>query len=83
MTPGTPIGLIVRYSCLCGLDRVSVAVPFREPGEDIKKWMEMVTLALQHDHAKRKPVCTARSLKEVMIPINKDANMRVGEEIKP
>lgn len=69
--------IIVRFTCaLCDLRDVEVAVPVREPEEDIRHWVE-TTLgnALQAEHNRRRPFCPSRRAKDVKIPIDGRPNI--------
>lgn len=62
----------------CGLHRVIAEVPARETATmDVVVWTEQVLgAAVGADHAARSPHCTARTMSEVMIPI--DGAQHVG-----
>lgn len=63
------MGLDVKYSCvLCGITLQSVDVRYRDVGEDIAVWMDVLAKVLSEDHRARSPHCTPKVLSEVHIP---------------
>lgn len=77
-----PAALIVKYSCVCGIEKAAVAVPFRTAKENAVEYVrDVVAPLLVEDHKRRSPKCRPTSFKEVWIPINKE-NAVVGEPIK-
>lgn len=68
----------LKYSCSCGIDRVTVRVDERRPDEDVKVWMDRAVAAVTEDHRQRSPACQAETIDELMIPIPPGVE-RVGE----
>lgn len=65
------------YSCaLCGLHRVEVYVPERDPDrQDVVVWLEGTAVpVLVADHHRRSPLCRPTKLSEVLIPIGGEAD---------
>lgn len=71
------------YSCdRCGLVKQRVQVPERVAEQSTREWMEEVfTPALAVDHRSRSPLCGARSLSSVYIPMEEGA-LRLGEKAR-
>jgi hypothetical protein len=69
-----PISLRItlKYSCvLCGLRGVTVDVLARaSESVPVVKWLEGTTLEIAKDHTARSPGCPARSLQDLMIPMD-------------
>lgn len=60
-----------KYSCpLCGLHRTPIEVPARGT-ETVTAWMDATVAKISADHKRRSPRCTARTLKELMIPMTR------------
>lgn len=60
----------LMYSCkLCGLHRVKVPVRSRETEESVTAWMDHTIHMIAFDHRRRSPVCQAKEITEVMIPL--------------
>lgn len=59
------------YSChKCGLKKVSINVPARDPqDEDVVRFVEQTAAIMSADHAKRSPDCHPQVLNDVMIPM--------------
>ncbi len=72
----------VKYSCaVCHLHRVEVAVPVREPEQDVVQWIEGCAVpALAADHRRRSPDCDTTEFSEVLIPM--DGRDHVGGPVK-
>jgi hypothetical protein len=69
------IGVI--YSCEgCGLRNVSLDVPARTEQETVTTWMDATVRRLSADHRRRSPLCRAKALQEVKIPIT--GTQRIG-----
>ncbi len=61
-------GFEVRYKCSCMGAEVSIFVPFRNEGEDIRDWMaNCVQAALYVDHRKRSPFCAKTTMEYAKI----------------
>lgn len=61
--------ITVKYSCdVCGLTDVQVEVRARED-EDVTTWMDQTVRRIARHHSGTSPFCTARTLKNLMIPI--------------
>lgn len=70
----------VVYSCrACGIHEAEVKMRARRPDEDIAPWMEALTIVLTLDHLKRSPLCQARSMDEVKIPLPAREGSRIGD----
>jgi hypothetical protein len=62
--------LVVLYSCgLCGTKDRPVATRWREPGEDVRPFMEYVILTVGQDHMASSPRCSATKLTDLKVPI--------------
>lgn len=71
------MNITVKYSCvMCGVRRKPLAVPAREPLEDVIEWTNYTVLLVHQDHRLSHPDCRETKLSELMIPI--DNVERVG-----
>lgn len=62
--------MIVKYSCVCGINRVAVEVPDRGDVEDVVHWVSVtVATRIGADHGQRSPHCNVRKMREVLIPL--------------
>lgn len=69
MAIADPVTIRALYSCNgCGLKNIAVDVPARVD-EDVVAWMDGTVQLLSVDHRRRAPLCTARSMQEIKIPI--------------
>lgn len=74
----------ILYQCKggCHEGERTVQVPARGT-EDVKTWMDTALLpALGRDHASRSPLCTAREMQHVKIPINTTGDARIGAPVE-
>lgn len=60
----------VLYTCVCGINDRKVSIPVRGKDEDIKSWMDNLTILVSTDHINKSPHCLATSLKALKIPTN-------------
>jgi hypothetical protein len=65
----------VRYTCgLCDVANVTVQIPARASvDEDLKVWMDRLTVLVGDDHRRRSPTCFARKIRQLEIPIENAA----------
>lgn len=65
--------LQVLYKCgLCDLPERRVTVPHRKENEDIRGWMDELTMRLIRDHFDQRPLCKGRQFEYVKIPVTDD-----------
>lgn len=65
------ITVTLKYSCReCALPRTDLVVPAREPGVDVKEWMDTTVRLVASDHFRRSPLCRAKTITELLIPAN-------------
>lgn len=61
--------LTIFYSCdECELEKISLEVKAREQ-EDVKTWLDATVRMVAQDHLRRSPLCRAKKLKSIMIPV--------------
>lgn len=79
--------LELRYSCsACGLTLKPFSVRERYPDEDIRDWLDFVSVKLSRDHHEISPDCASSVLSEVFTPLRgdpeKDSSIRIGEALR-
>jgi hypothetical protein len=82
MDEGKSVTIDCMYSChQCGIVKAHVAVPVRQPDEDVATWvMDRVATAISLDHDARSPQCSITKLDEVYIPT--DGRDYIGGPVK-
>lgn len=71
----------MQYSCFtCGVRRASLEVPARTV-EDVKAWVDDAVRRVFHDHWRRFPACSRRTLDELMIPMP-EGTAKVGGPVE-
>ena len=69
----------ILYTCdLCGIKDAEVEVRERGDEEDIRDWMQALTVAAGVDHAHKSPLCHPGTLTNVKIPISPSGG-RIGD----
>lgn len=65
----------VWYSCeVCGAKKEEALIRPRRTREDLKHYMERIVIfAVGHTHRQKHPDCPARKLKDLILPIPKNA----------
>jgi hypothetical protein len=67
----------VTYQCRCMAKEALVWVPDRQPTQDILDWIErVVSLAIARHHRGQNPLCAAKEIDIVKIPIHD--NTQIG-----
>jgi len=76
--------IAVKYSCICGLNKITVQVPSREPNQDVVDWMNTVCLPrVMQDHWNKRPLCNPGGiLKELLIPTDKNTPIGYPPPVK-
>lgn len=69
--------MIIQYKCTCMPTEVDLRVPERKTGEDIKSFMDNMSVAISKDHSTRSPLCTRTTMEYAKVPM--DDNKPIGE----
>lgn len=71
--------MFVHYKCGCLPEEVIVFVPDRKEDEEVVHWVETVLgRAIGVDHCSRSPLCAARKMDYVKIPLDPGDGARIG-----
>jgi len=73
----------VLYSCvMCGIQDRKVVMEARGE-ETAAAWTKKLAIKLKGDHSMKSPLCRAKELSKVKVPVADAPDYRVGEPIAP
>lgn len=71
----------IPYKCACMPAEAIVEVRYRNQGEDMLAYMEIVVGTIGADHRKRSPLCQAQAMEYAKLPAPENAPFIGGKPI--